>query len=1398
MELFSDEVSKIKSLLNEWKTHPEVEVESTFGTKGQVDMQTFLRVVTRLKSKGYQAISQEDRLTIKLPNDVRFTLSGSGHVSQYCRDNSIVNKPYVAIIKDNNISEENQKAATIDLKGYDVRIKGRREIELGKDNPRVTSIIQPDVWGRQKKYFRLIRRWTFKIPGLKFDLSMTRSTMPNRDGKAWQLNFQDQNLISFTPVYEIEVELDRSTIGEKDEFKTIVNGIGEILRGIQGSPILITNEKKVSVLEKYSGLTGTERFRGAALMPLLYKNFTAYPEEDVPNIRKNYNVTDKADGLRVMGFTDESGELFMIDMALNVYRTGLSKPTCKNSLVDGEYITEDKAGRFIQSLLLFDIYYMNGVDVTKKPFKADNECRYTDLSNWMDMWRGDGGPQRLLKTAGLTVGMKTYLFTTPVKTIFQQADTILAMDDLRAYNTDGLIFTPDSMPLPQRPGETFFEQFKWKPSKDNTVDFLVLFEKDEEETTKEKVAVTIHPDTQEYIRYKTLRLFVGSSEDPAYNDPRATILFDLPLPGGYVGDKEYKPKYKPVPFTPGEYYDQYASVCYMQTQVDPKTQEEFVITERTEQPIRDLSIVEMRYDPTKPVGWRWIPIRVRSDKTERLLKGTRILQTMDDRQKFSRLKLERTLNSYVTAMGVWNSINEPVTPHMIRTGEEAPSEAEKVAMKLTGKKQGTEKKYYERQSSQVDRVRVKELTEFHNKYIKDKILYPAIGKNSPEGKLLDVAVGRANDLHRWRRTGLSFVLGVDATGACCVDKKDGGYRRLLDTKVMANRWKDNNLPIPPMFFCIADSSRRLIDGSAGINDEERDMLRSILGRIEPIGAVPPAVQRSGAGALTDGADAMSCMYAIHYFFETSEKFNGLLQNIADNLKIGGYFIGTNFDGDAVFNFMRGIEPGKGRIGLDGNNILWELTKHYEGEELPTDDSAFGMAIDVNFVTIGITHREYLVPWKLLVSKLKTIGCELLDAEELAKIGLNSSSNMYEVSFDMAMKERDRKRFQMNEIAKEYSFLNRWYIFKRTSSGSGTLGKVVEGTLEKVEEEPTLAELSAVIKTHASAPVEVQEFAQKLATAQATKNLEELMALDEQSLELQKVAGIQVPMTQGTRPGELAEATIASLTAAPAAAPSVAVPSTAAAPVAQAQTVPVKPATAIILKEKYDAKDVFKFHENSIKTDRYLQLPDAYKSYAARHMAPNAPFRVVDPADGAELDDTKIYPSITHFLAAMKFKYASGRPELATIFSRKGEIHQQWVAARLAQQKAMGNKVLSKDQQNELLLKETDAVLTEATKYLNTKSVRFEESKWATVKDKLLREAVSQRIRSDKWFCVITDAAIQQGKYMLYNNEKDMELGGTYGANKKIQGLNKYGLIVMELANKMGDEFRACIALPDIA
>ena len=182
MELLSAEYKTIQTQIGEWLTHSEHELETTFGETGQVDMTTFLNVAKRLRTKGYSSLPQGDILTVTTKDNVRFSLNGLGIIQQYCRDDTMSGKPYVALIKDRSV-----KAQNVDVDEYGFRIKSRREIPLASDDASVKKLFES--WAEVPKAFRLIRRWTFEDAGIRIDMSIVKSTKKLSGGNyKWQKN----------------------------------------------------------------------------------------------------------------------------------------------------------------------------------------------------------------------------------------------------------------------------------------------------------------------------------------------------------------------------------------------------------------------------------------------------------------------------------------------------------------------------------------------------------------------------------------------------------------------------------------------------------------------------------------------------------------------------------------------------------------------------------------------------------------------------------------------------------------------------------------------------------------------------------------------------------------------------------------------------------------------------------------------------------------------------------------------------------------------------------------------------------------------------------------------------------------------------------------------------------
>lgn len=1328
MDLYSIETKQISSLVQDWSKRPEQELEATFGIGGQVDSTTFLQIAQRLRIKGFEVIPQDDRLSIITPNHIRLSLQGLGVLQSYCRDDKLQGKPFTAMIKDRTSSDAN-----VDLKEYNVRIKSRREINLSRDDPRVRELL--DNWGTLNKAFRLIKRWTFRGKGVRIDMSMVRSTEKDIKGQyKWVKSFLENNIFKEPVHYEVEVELlrDDDTNTAQGALKCLISGVGEILRAIQKNTLLIRKSVADTVRSEYMSLIKSDRFRGVSPVTLEVKNMISDIQEGIANIRSGYNVTDKADGLRTLGFCNKDGELYLIDMAMNIYRTGLKNEKCANSLVDGEWVTMSRYEKAINHFLIFDIYYgLKGENVSVLPFVdiANLETgngRYNKIKAWYNAWK-DGDQivaKGVTETNKLLISLKQFQFASPNNpTIFTACTRVL--DTTRIYETDGLIITSNTSPLPQRAGDTFYEQFKWKPSSQNTVDFLVNFEREPGIPTMEKITTGIHPKSGQTVRYKTLRLFVGSDKDPAFEDPRNTILLEQNIPR----DKKGSNKYKPVLFNPLEFADTMASVCNLLVKIDPESGEEYVTTYDvgdletdisadvgltdnreelirkglvdhkylvgTGEPIRDRSIVEMRYEPKNDGGWRWIPIRVRHDKTERLLRGT----------------LARTLNSEKVANSVWNSIHDPVTYSMIRTGAEQPTE-EEVKDLLKSRETDVTKKYYERKASEEDIMLVRGMLDFHNKYIKNDILYKKLLRGGGKS-VLDVACGKGGDLYKWIMNRARLVVGVDTAGENITNTRDGAYKRYLESIVEFGFGR-----VPQIAFIIGNSSRRFIDGEAGATPEESNMLRSIFGKYDTEGPVPKYIENKMAGSLRAGVDVAVCMFAIHYFFESKETLNGFIQNLADTVKVGGYFAGCAFDGMKVFNLLRGVEMGHSKSGKEGDVPIWTITKGYDKEDLTPDDDSIGLAIDVEFISIGTTHREYLVPFELLQKKLKSVGFELVDKEDLVRMGLNNSSNTFDVSWEMA--EKAGRKYIMPESVKEFSFLNRWFIFKRV----GEIEVAEVPTLTSEEQGVKSAESAENTSIAPSKTGDVSEAIQKITLQGIDEEQEEEEAEEDE----EAVKGIEAETGARLPPPD----------------------------------------------KKFAEAEVFRFGPEARQAD-ILKIRDIN---AGRWLGLSAPFPIPDSDE-----PTVIYPSIEHYMAGMKFKLASNKPELAkSLMSTTGSIHQGFLNKRRVE----GGIKPETARDYELLGEESNEVKKKMMKtYLNQYKVVFDDSKWIPVKDKVLMDALKYRWTKDERFHKIVEAAREQGKYLLYSIKTTVgagELGGVRDVSTgRIVGENLVGKDIMVLA-----------------
>jgi len=181
---------------------------------------------------------------------------------------------------------------------------------------------------------------------------------------------------------------------------------------------------------------------------------------------------------------------------------------------------------------------------------------------------------------------------------------------------------------------------------------------------------------------------------------------------------------------------------------------------------------------------------------------------------------------------------------------------------------------------------------------------------------------------------------------------------------------------------------------------------------------------SGKGA--NKFDVITCLFAIHYFFESEVKLEGFLNNVATNLKKDGIFICTFMDGDSVEALLGSNGIIEGRKMLDNTDILvWAIIKRFT-----TSDNYYNKRIDVFIENTQRLIPEYLVNFNFLLKKANEFGL-ILEQTEIYSETFNkfkseiNPDESKQTSLDKSILELDKE-----DIQKKFSFLNRWVIFKK--------------------------------------------------------------------------------------------------------------------------------------------------------------------------------------------------------------------------------------------------------------------------------------------------------------------------------------------------------------------------------
>jgi hypothetical protein len=1019
-----------------------------------VTMTQYQRILGFLKSRASRETEGEEVYMNIQPHggkSIRASIIGDAAIKEYCEtdmlpdDATYTEKTFMNQRgKSSGETRKKDRESVFDSTlGFRVNLK--RETSIDSVDVAVREMIRG--WERSRKTFRVIQRESFSLGPFRIDCSRVRQS----DGRT----LEDSGVLDVPIVYEIEIELmnDRivSGITKKNLTRQFLKVIMRSLQVLRGSWFLMTHTSRNIVLREYASLTkqsppmvgknGNERLPSfVGPMPITLERSM------IPRVRSGeYTVTQKADGERAFMMIDSGGNASFIFRTMDVESTGLEikDVSVHKTILDGEVITRGSDGSPIHPpmYMVFDCYMVGGEVITGLPLihDEDEESRLGAAERVVDVISTPGaysvrwGDER----HAVRVAMKPFVRIPHIHTDESRrtAETMITemMGSAVPYETDGLVFTPANEPVRGYRGKdsllqirgTWSSVMKWKAPQDNTVDFLLQLSKTKSSDYGEDgVSLAMGAGG---VRDGTLYVL-----GDAYTDD---MLFDIQdAPDDELRRKIRESENQAVPFQRGV------------NKIQLETTTEGVILAKSGEMVVDDTIVECAWDPElvsvadEETGG-WVIRNVRWDKTATYRRSG------DPRG---------TMNAERTAASVWvTAVEDPVRVEDIWTADAVFDD------EPDGGGEDTREGYFNRRGSRGDSLLAR-MTDFHNLVVKASLLSPRDKRVTRDAVIVDLACGQGGDIPRFQSTDAAFIFGMDVEPDNLLNRERGAIKRYITRRMDmlsgSRRVKHGSRKIVPMRFALADCGKDLFatgdDVFAAIGDKSKEIVRRTLRDIEGTSRASSSSAASRVGdyrglTIGSGADRVTCMFAVHYFFRDSTTVTTFFRNVTRLLRprrddsSPPCFIACCFDGDKIEDLLL-AEGGEDRTvsryvktADETSKLAWSIRGRYDIEDARAAASApragneaLGLRISVYIETINKEHDEYVVRDSELRRRAAEHGLRIANEEEATSLGFTRGAGTFEEMFEETERGPSRgigKAMKMLDHEKELSFLYRWFI-----------------------------------------------------------------------------------------------------------------------------------------------------------------------------------------------------------------------------------------------------------------------------------------------------------------------------------------------------------------------------------
>ena len=800
---------------------------------------------------------------------------------------------------------------------------------------------------------------------------------------------------------EINIIVKTNKFDKKKHTKIVFDNLNTILQIITRSNIVLQK----SEIDEYEMQYNKLMFKTNTLKHIFgsRKPISIDLRAIIYEINSNYSVTDKIDGERHLLFINEKN-VILISSNLEYKHTGIILATDEfdGTIIDGELIITSE----LQLFMSFDILFMKKIDLRQKYnllkrinhlHQFLNECFNIKINNNTNTLSSVSDIKKYYTTDinkyvtnlnkkvdlsnNFIVWYKYYIFPTGIIDNEIYIYTNLIWNNFTTlklpYQLDGVIYTPMNKEYNvysknKDKYTTNTHEYKLKPSNQLSIDFYIEIEKD----NKTNKYIEIYDNTKGPTKYYKCLLYVNN----------------------IVNNKNHLPE-----LFRKEYNDHFTYI----------TIKDQIITDKYGTIITDKSVVEFTYNSELPINYRWIPLKVRLDKTETIRKYTKNYG-----------------NNSLTAYYIWEIINNPISFDDINilSTNKYTQYIEILKQKIQTTKQ-TNGQYYEQKTGLALSMR-----SFHN-YIKDQVIQkyckPRLdGTKVIQKTVLDIGIGRGGDLSKFYKSGIKKIVGIDLD--------DSSFNVPNGTTDKFNKLTKNNtqrtvsnIKIPNDIegvFIKADISHELSENvqKKVLQNMTNNNAELIIKHIE-----------------NQKFDIVNCQFTIHYIFNNEENLKKYFNNINKLLKKGGYLFISCFDADVVHNVLQ-KQDGKLIINDETNinnvDVLFSIEQQYETKSISNN---FNLPINVtNKLYSNVGKIEYLVKKDVLIDYANNFA----DLELVETVSFDYAYETWRKMIDVIYHNNDfNSKMQSiytnlykyyntdNKLDKdslEFTKLNRLYIFRK--------------------------------------------------------------------------------------------------------------------------------------------------------------------------------------------------------------------------------------------------------------------------------------------------------------------------------------------------------------------------------